>query len=190
VESWCQEEPANVALYFLLDDDRKTTTMAASTKATGGGTAKRQRAVSPCPDDIIRCGRDIMHRDPFKIKASVTEEGLFRSIFGCAPIVALTVWTMLQEDNTLPVGTTMLHFLWSLCFLKVYGKQSSLLSLVGCPDEKTFRKWIWIIIPCIANMQPEVVSRSSFVCCTFVFGTHHYSSLVLQRQPYLSWLSL
>jgi hypothetical protein len=133
--------------------------MVATNKAGTTGASKRQRAASPTPEDIIRCGRDIMHRDPFKIKAQATEESLFRSLFGCAPAVALTVWTMVSDDaEALPIGATMLHFLWALLFLKVYGNQATLLSLAGRPDDKTFRKWVWIFIPRIANLQTQVVS--------------------------------
>jgi hypothetical protein len=73
----------------------------------------------------------MMHRDPFKVKAKTTKDGVFRSLFGCAPLVALLVWTMLLESNTIPFGGTMLHFLWTLLFLKVYDNQSTLLSIAG-----------------------------------------------------------
>jgi hypothetical protein len=102
-----------------------TTTMMAPTKTTTAapGAAKRQQAVDPSTEDIVRCSRDIINRDPFKVLSNLTEEERFRSLFGCAPAVALTVWMMLTKDECLPIGATMLHFLWSLLFLKVYKNQ-------------------------------------------------------------------
>jgi len=47
--------------------------------------------------------------------------------------------------------------LWASHFLKTYGTESTLASQIGV-DEKTFRKWTWILVYAIADLAPEVVS--------------------------------
>jgi hypothetical protein len=48
--------------------------------------------------------------------------------------------------------------LWGLLFLKVYETDSVLAGIVGGIDEKTFRKWKWIIVKAISNLKGRVVS--------------------------------
>lgn len=80
----------------------------------------------------------------------------FKSLFGISPNMAAVVWNICD----FPPGTTGRHLLWALLFLKVYGTEMTLLTLIGgkvC--RTTFRKWIWIVIEAIAAQAPSVVSR-------------------------------
>ena len=51
------------------------------------------------------------------------EDRRFREMFGVGPLVALTAWSMLTTLGLLPDNGTLTHYLWALCFLKVYAKQ-------------------------------------------------------------------
>ena len=54
------------------------------------------------------------------------------------------------------------HILWTLLFLKLYMSESVLSGLVGV-DEKSYRKWIWIFTPKIAQLKSKIVSNTSFL---------------------------
>ena len=47
--------------------------------------------------------------------------------------------------------------MWVLMFLKMYGKESAMSSMAGV-DEKTYRKWVWIFVFKIADLEALVVS--------------------------------
>ena len=48
------------------------------------------------------------------------------------------------------------HLLWALIFLKTYNAESSLAVAIGV-DEKTLRKWIFIIIYAISDLEDDCV---------------------------------
>ena len=72
--------------------------------------------------------------------------------------MALTLWEMLVDNDILPDGGSLHHFLWCLMFLKIYGKEKTMCSLLGGIDPKTFRKWVWIFMDAICELESEVVS--------------------------------
>jgi hypothetical protein len=124
----------------------------------GTQAPKRQRESAPDKEDIIRCARDMMNKSCYVVKAPASEDRTFRTLFGCKAEAALAVWTMLITMGDVPLGGTITYFLWSLLFMKVYGSTDVLLKVAGNPDAKTFRKWVWLFIPRIANLQPQFVS--------------------------------
>jgi hypothetical protein len=68
----------------------------------------------------------MMNRSSKEMGAIETEDRRFRELFGVGPLVALAAFAMINELGLLPDGGTLQHFLWALCFLKVYPtKQSS-----------------------------------------------------------------
>jgi len=75
----------------------------------------------------------------------------FRSTLGCSPSLCSWCWNQLQNDKLLPRGFQPKHFLWTLMFLKLYCCESVAAVLCGC-DEKTFRKWVWIGIKALGNL--------------------------------------
>ena len=78
----------------------------------------------------------------------------FRGLFGISANVCSVAWNLCD----FPSGTKPKHLLWALLFLKVYGTETVLISIVGGPTRKTFRKWVWTVIEEIASKVPSVVS--------------------------------
>lgn len=102
-----------------------------------------------------------------KIRSSRSEKVTlrrFKAEFGVPPDVIADVWDLLLESkflrdkladtSTRPPNPE--HLLWSLMFLKKYSLSSDLAKSVNV-DEKTYRKWCWIYIDAIANLDKEVV---------------------------------
>lgn len=73
----------------------------------------------------------------------------FISFFGVSPIVCEKAWFLLK--NLRPAGAKPEHLLWALIFLKQYNTEHVNHSITRV-DEKTFRKWIWIFIDLLAEM--------------------------------------
>jgi hypothetical protein len=78
----------------------------------------------------------------------------FRSLFGISANVCSVVWNLCD----FPSGTEPKHLLWAFLFLKVYSTEAVLITIVGGPTRKTFRKWVWIVIEEVAAKAPSVVS--------------------------------
>ncbi|KAG9399900.1 hypothetical protein AC1031_011321 [Aphanomyces cochlioides] len=66
----------------------------------------------------------------------------FKSMFGVSPSIASILWKDLQPT---PSDAKPCHLLWALLFLKVYATEHVHAALCQV-DEKTFRKWTWIMI--------------------------------------------
>ena len=90
----------------------------------------------------------------------------FKAEFGVAPDVLVDVWDLLLESRFLrrKLRFTAMrcrspnpeHMLWALMLLKQYSLTSSLAKNVRV-DEKTFRKWSWIYLESMAELDREVV---------------------------------
>jgi hypothetical protein len=85
---------------------------------------KRRRQTQLTLDDILKAGKDMMRRSEQVMGTIEVEERRFREMFGVGPGVALTCWSMLSTLDYVPEGGTLTHFLWTLCFLKVYPSES------------------------------------------------------------------
>lgn len=104
-------------------------------------------------------GQMIMRRSP---TVSVgTSRRRFLSTFGVSSRVVRALWIILERQGTLPKLFTPTHLLWTLCFLKVYGTEAIIAALCGC-DEKTLRKWVWICLQQLADID-FLVSGSSLL---------------------------
>lgn len=79
--------------------------------------------------------------------SSHTSERRFRSAFGVSPTVCAILW----QRISLPAGCKEKHLLWGLFFLKVYDTEHVSRSFPQV-DEKTYRKWVWIIIEKISEL--------------------------------------
>jgi hypothetical protein len=119
--------------------------------------SKRKKDTQPDLHDILTAGKDMMNRSEKAMGAMTEEDRRFREMFGVGPCVALTAWSMLHKLDLLPDGGTLQHFLWTLCFLKVYPKQGPLCALCSGSDPKTVRKWVKLFLDAIASLEPEVV---------------------------------
>lgn len=73
----------------------------------------------------------------------------FKSFFGAPPSVCSIIWDKIK--NQVPVGGEPKHLLWSLLFLKQYTDEHTRRSIVGA-DEKTIRKWTWIFVELLSEM--------------------------------------
>ena len=89
--------------------------------------------------------------------SATTKERRFRKIFGVCAETCCKVWNLCVPD--LPETTSPVHLLWTLYFLKQYGLEEVNSAFAQC-DEKTFRKWCWIMIKTIAEL--DLVRK--FVC--------------------------
>jgi hypothetical protein len=76
---------------------------------------------------------------------------IFRANFGVSPYICAVVWNELVDTRSLPQGARPKHILWSLLFLKVYATENVLCTICAC-DEKTFRKWVWLLVAAMARL--------------------------------------
>lgn len=88
------------------------------------------------------------HFSVFKT-APLSADRRFRSMFGTTMSVTATVYNLIKEH--LPTGARPIHLLWALHFLKNYSTETVNSVLWKC-DEKTYRKWSWVIIRKIAEI--------------------------------------
>jgi hypothetical protein len=102
--------------------------------------------------------RVIWSRDPDKARTTQTEDRDFREHFGCGVLVALSLWGLLLTTDLLPDDGTLEQFLWTLMFMKIYGKQKTMCSLCGGIDPQTFKKWAELFVEAISSLEPMVVS--------------------------------
>lgn len=72
----------------------------------------------------------------------------FRAFFGVSPATCAVLWTLIENK---PTGSKPTHLLWSLLFLKGYANEHVNSTIVGA-DEKTFRKWNWIFVDLLADL--------------------------------------
>lgn len=80
---------------------------------------------------------------------------IFRANFGVSPYICAAVWNLMVDTRLLPLRAQPKHILWSLLFLKVYASENVLCTICAC-DEKTFRKWVWMMLEQMAKF--DVVS--------------------------------
>jgi hypothetical protein len=97
---------------------------------------KKQRMTPPDITHILQVGQEIMGRSS-STPGSMTEDRRFRAIFGCGPPVALVLSGMVLTEPMVVSGATVVHMLWALMFLKVYGNETTMSTIAGV-DEKTF----------------------------------------------------
>jgi hypothetical protein len=79
----------------------------------------------------------------------------FVSMFGVSPRVCSVVWNITCFDDDIK----LVHVLWALNFLKVYGKESVLVAFAGCCDRKTYRHKVWKVLEAFKLKAQAVVGR-------------------------------
>lgn len=126
----------------------------------GRGNNKRQCSTKPTVADFMKIAREFWRRDPEKARAAGTEDRDFREMFGCGVFVAHACWSLLSTLDLVPMGGNIEKFMWSLHFMKVYGKTASLCSACGGIDPHTHHDWVWKYIDAIASLESVVVSLS------------------------------
>lgn len=83
----------------------------------------------------------------------------FKSFFGITPTVCCIIWNMIKDD--VPHESEPKHLLWCLCFLKQYPVEHIRQSLFTA-DEKTIRKWTWIYVKLLSNLNVVLVHSNQF----------------------------
>ena len=116
---------------------------------------KKQCMGPPDLEYILKAGREIMCQS--LSSATMTEDQQFCEVFGYGPLVALALWSLMLAESTVR-NTSVVNMLWALMFLKVYSKETTMSSMAGGIDEKTYQKWVWQLVFLIADLEPVVVS--------------------------------
>jgi hypothetical protein len=58
----------------------------------------------PPLQDIIDISREMIYRVPVEKRGiNITEDRKFRELFGCGPLAALALWTILSENDLTPL---------------------------------------------------------------------------------------
>lgn len=131
---------------------------------------KRVRAEQATVADLMLVARILWEKaDPHQRGTAQQEDSKFRQSFGCGPFVALAVWSMLERLQLVPPDGTIEHLLWTLQFMKVYGKTDNLCRLCGGCDAKTLRDWVWKFIEAIADLEPYVVRSYLLLIVSFPY---------------------
>jgi len=92
------------------------------------------------------------------IKSKKIAKERFTSHYGTKPVVVAILWEMLCEHSD--YNLSMKHLLVALNFLKEYSTQRCMAARFQM-DEKTFRKWTFLILNEILKLKPRVVSIKS-----------------------------
>ena len=91
----------------------------------------------------------ILHRLSNRKKENVRRR--FVSSFGLNPHVVAMIWNRLDDKDLLPKDMMVKHLLWALLFLKTYQPTGDSAPRCGA-DEKTYRKWVWIALDALGEM--------------------------------------
>ena len=95
-------------------------------------------------------------------------------------------WEMLQIN--LPKDCKSIHLLWGLMFLKIYSTENVRACTV-CADEKTFRKWPWLIVKAISKL--DLVSLYIFwIRNRYLFLKIHFETQLRNKSLEGSFMSI
>ena len=78
-----------------------------------------------------------------------TQERRFKKVFGVSAATCARLWNLCLPS--LPSCALPIHLLWALYWLKQYSLEEVNAAFVSC-DEKTFRKWCWIVVEELSNL--------------------------------------
>lgn len=78
-----------------------------------------------------------------------TKTRRFKSYFGVTPHVCSIVWKKIRPEA--PIDFQPKHLLWGLLFLKQYTDEHNRHGILGA-DEKTIRKWSWVAVKLMSNL--------------------------------------
>ena len=112
---------------------------------------------------FIAEGNDIMQKSR-RVSARTTDSR-FCAHFGTSAVVCVDLWNMIGPID----GRKPVHLLWGLMLLKLYCAESVLCTLAGGVHEQTFRKWAWLFVNKISELQYRVVSGHGEVSFSFNF---------------------
>jgi hypothetical protein len=108
-------------------------------------------------DMMLAHGINIFRHNSHKQRKGDADK--FNRLFGIKSTVTALVWNVIEhrglvtDRNRCPK-----HLLWALLFMKNYQTESVATSMCKC-DGKTFRKWVWLYVGYLSNL--DMVSLSS-----------------------------
>lgn len=73
----------------------------------------------------------------------------FKAFYGVTPRICNVLWTLIESNSAEFFEPK--HLLWALNFLKQYNVEATSRAIFGA-DEKTLRKYIWLIIDLLADL--------------------------------------
>ena len=121
----------------------------------------QQRLPSQCidmerktPRFFERLASDIVGKD-LRRMAPKSCNRKFRSFFGASSKVCALLWHFVDLSEYPSAAPK--HLLWALLFMKIYSTEDIHASMAGGVDPKTFRKWTWIVVRAIADLETEFV---------------------------------
>lgn len=89
----------------------------------------------------------------------------FHRTFGIMPRQVSLLWDEVMMSRSIRLLSVAeikrlrpIHLLWALMFLKCYAIEQRNASSANC-SEKTFRKWSWYYIGCIASLSTKYVCK-------------------------------
>jgi len=85
----------------------------------------------------------------------------FIALFGLRPFTIFKLWRLIVEESGRDFHFSPKHLMWALLFLRTYAKEEMLATLVGV-TEKTFRRWVWLIVGKLAAID-SLVSEGRYV---------------------------
>ena len=101
-----------------------------------------------------------------------TQKRRYKSLFGCSSEITAKLWNLLLRlMSVIKLGCQPQHLLWTLLFLKQYASETVLCELCGC-DEKTLRKWVWLMLDMIVELKPHVVSSNCLILFNLIILTY------------------
>lgn len=107
-----------------------------------------------------------------RLPAQQVLERKFLAFFGTTAFVCALLWAMLLPQlPDLPSNVHPKHLLWALIFLKQYNIEEVNAKLAAC-DEKTFRKWVWLFVEMIAELESNVVSSATSRVVILLISSH------------------
>jgi hypothetical protein len=109
------------------------------------------------PEEFLELGEKMIYHRPRL--GQHARRGRYRAHFGVDPWLVSYLWHLIMTyaPQPFPPGLKSKHLLWGLLFLKLYNSEPVNCLVADC-DEKTFRKWVWIILEALADLEPYVVS--------------------------------
>ena len=105
---------------------------------------------------FLKLGMSLFSEAAQSDRLYVTQNQHFKVICGVHPTVCTIVWGELKQSMLVKDACKPKHLLQVLIFLKTYTTKSSLAVVIGV-DEKTLRKWIFIITYAISDLEDDWV---------------------------------
>ena len=89
----------------------------------------------------------------------------FRAMFGCSSLICSELWLLIETNaGAIAAKVKPCHLLWALIFLELYKSIWVLAAIVGT-TEKTYMKWVRLVVSIISLADNVVSSFAYFVYC-------------------------